>query len=103
MVLEACAAGVPVVATAVGGMPEIIDDDVNGLLVPPGDAGALATRLLELIASEERMRDMGLAGRQIVADRFAFSTQADRYCDLFDGLCSGAFARCCRTGRRHQR
>ncbi len=87
VVLEACAANVPVVATTVGGTPEVIENDVNGLLVAPGDAEALANRLLELIASEERMRDMGLAGRQRVVDQFSFTAQADRYCDLFDELC----------------
>ncbi len=87
VVLEACAANVPVVATKVGGTPEVVEDGVNGLLVPPGDADALAGRLLELVASEERMRDMGLSGRQRVVEQFSFAAQADRYCDLFDELC----------------
>ena len=90
VVLEACAANVPVVATTAGGTPEIIEDGVNGLLVAPGDAAALGDRLLELIASEERMRDMGLSGRQRVVDQFSFATQADRYCDLLDELCGVA-------------
>jgi glycosyltransferase involved in cell wall biosynthesis len=94
--LEACAGGVPVVATMAGGTPEVIQDGLNGLLVPPGDAEGLAARLLELIASEERMRDMGHAGRQRVVDQFSFATQADRYCDLFDELCGVAVVRACR-------
>jgi glycosyltransferase involved in cell wall biosynthesis len=91
--LEACAASVPVVGTAAGGTPEVIEDGVNGFLVPPGDADALAKRLLELVASEEKRCDMGLAGRQRVVDQFAFTTQADRYCELFDELCRGASGR----------
>jgi glycosyltransferase involved in cell wall biosynthesis len=95
VVLEACAANVPVVGSAVGGTPEVIDDGMNGFLVPAGDADALGKRLLEVVVSEERRRDMGLAGRQKVVDQFAFTNQADRYCELFDELCSGA------SGRTH--
>jgi glycosyltransferase involved in cell wall biosynthesis len=87
VVLEACAAGVPVVATTAGGTPELVEDGVNGLLVAPGDPGAMAGKILELMSSEERMRDMGLSGRQRVVDQFSFAVQADRYCDLFDELC----------------
>ena len=61
VVLEAFAAGVPVVATAVGGTPELVRQDVNGLLVPPGDACALTGALLALLASPELRRLMGPA------------------------------------------
>jgi YD repeat-containing protein len=57
-VLEAAAQGVPVVATAVGGIPELVDDGSTGLLVPPGDADALAgalTRLLDRSGEADRM------------------------------------------------
>ena len=49
-VLEALAVGTPVIATAVGGVPEVVNDAVNGLLVPPGDAGALAAAIRRLVA-----------------------------------------------------
>jgi glycosyltransferase involved in cell wall biosynthesis len=84
--LEACAASVAVVGTAVGGTPEIIEDGVNGHLVPAGDADALAKRLLDVLGSETSRRDLGLAGRQKVVDQFGFAAQADRYCDLFADL-----------------
>jgi glycosyltransferase involved in cell wall biosynthesis len=87
VVLEACAAAVPVVATTAGGTPELVEDGVNGLLVAPGDAEAMADRILELMSSEERMRDAGLAGRQRVVDQFSFTVQADRYCEVFEELC----------------
>jgi glycosyltransferase involved in cell wall biosynthesis len=51
-VLEAFAAGVPVVCTPVGGLPELVVDGVNGLVVPPGDAGALAVAILRLLDNE---------------------------------------------------
>ncbi|TFW34376.1 glycosyltransferase family 4 protein [Massilia horti] len=62
-VLEAMAAGVPVVATRVGGIPEVITDGVEGLLVAPGDVPALAAALDRLLADEAARRRMGLAAR----------------------------------------
>jgi glycosyltransferase involved in cell wall biosynthesis len=67
--IEACAAGRAVVGTEVGGVPDIIAAGVNGLLVPSGDAGALAAAVSELIADPARRRSMGLAGRQMVMER----------------------------------
>src|SRR5439155_23799839 len=53
VVLEAFAARVPVVATAVGGTPEVMEDGVNGFLVPPGNADVLAGRILAALADED--------------------------------------------------
>ncbi|MFO0881181.1 MAG: glycosyltransferase [Gemmataceae bacterium] len=86
VVLEACAAGVPVVATAVGGTPEIIEEGQGGLLCPPGDADALADRILEAIECEDRLRDLGFQGRQRVLERFTFSSQVQGYLQLFQRL-----------------
>jgi glycosyltransferase involved in cell wall biosynthesis len=87
VVLEACAAGVPVVATAVGGTPEVVEDGVNGHLVPAGNADAMASRIAEVLASEERSREMGFQGRQRVLERFSFRNQVTRYRELFATLC----------------
>jgi glycosyltransferase involved in cell wall biosynthesis len=84
VVLESFAAGVPVVATAVGGTPEVIEDGVSGYLVPPGDVEMLAERIGEALSSEDDLSDMGLHARQCVVERFGFVTQAERYLDLFD-------------------
>jgi len=65
-VLEAMAAGLPVVASAVGGVPEIVEDGATGLLVPPGDAAALAATLEQLLADAELRRRLGAAGRERV-------------------------------------
>ena len=61
--LEAMSAGVPVVATAVGGVPYQITDGREGLLVPPGDADAIANALLRLVDDRELRREMGALGR----------------------------------------
>jgi glycosyltransferase involved in cell wall biosynthesis len=62
-VIEAMAAGLPVVASAVGGIPELVVDGETGVLVPPGDARALASALRRLLADPQLRRQMGDAGR----------------------------------------
>jgi glycosyltransferase involved in cell wall biosynthesis len=86
VVLEACACGVPVVATAVFGTPEVLHDGRNGFLVPAGDADALADRIARLLADPERRRAMGAAGRELVRERFTFEAQARAYQELFTEL-----------------
>ncbi len=71
-VLEAMAMERPVVASRVGGIPEAMRDGVDGLLVPPGDARALATALCRLLSAPGLGRTMGQAGRQRVLERFSF-------------------------------
>ena len=85
-VLEAMAAGVPVVATAVGGTPEVVEEGVCGRLVPPGDPGALAQRLKELLANDGDLQVMGERGRQRVREHFTFVAQAEQYQRLFQKL-----------------
>jgi glycosyltransferase involved in cell wall biosynthesis len=68
--IEAMALGVPVLATQVGGPPEIIDDGVQGHLLPPGPARAWADAIADLAAHPERAREMGRAGRARVAEAF---------------------------------
>jgi glycosyltransferase involved in cell wall biosynthesis len=86
VLLEAFAASVPVVATAVGGVPEVVEDGVSGYLVPPGDPGALAGRLLDVLACEDRRREMGRYGRERVDRDFTFSAQGGEYQRLFEEL-----------------
>lgn len=71
-VLEAMAAGLPVVATAVGGIVEVIDDGVTGLLVPPGDPRALADALGRLMEDGELATRLGAAGRRHVLGHYSF-------------------------------
>jgi glycosyltransferase involved in cell wall biosynthesis len=86
VVLEACASGVPCVATAVFGTPEVLHDGVNGYLVPAGDAAALADRITQLLADPTLRRRMGAAGRELVREQFTFAAQARQYAALFADL-----------------
>jgi glycosyltransferase involved in cell wall biosynthesis len=84
VVLEACAAGISVVATDVGGTREVVTEGENGYLVPPGDPRALATRLIELLGDPARRAEMGNRGREKVAREFSFAQQSAGYEALFD-------------------
>ena len=70
MIAEAMAHGKPVVATRVGGIPELIADGVTGCLVGRGDAPAMSDAILELLADPELRERMGAAGREVVAGKF---------------------------------
>lgn len=87
-VLESMAAGVPVVATTVGGNAEVVEDGSTGLLVPPRDAEALARAIGTLLEDQDRARRLGRAARQRVADRFSVEQMVRRterfYLDLLD-------------------
>lgn len=85
--LEAAAAGIPVVATAVGGTPEIVRDGVNGLLVPSGSADRLAAGILALARDPDRRAALGRGGRELVRNEFTFAAQAKLYENLFEELC----------------
>ncbi|MGL4552101.1 MAG: glycosyltransferase, partial [Gemmataceae bacterium] len=86
VLLEACAAGVPVVATAVGGTAELIEDEVSGWLVPPADAMLLARRILDALECPDRLSEVAFQGRQAVLERFGFREQAAGYLDLIGRL-----------------
>jgi glycosyltransferase involved in cell wall biosynthesis len=94
VVMEAMAARVPVVATAVGGTPEVVADGVTGWLVPPRNVAALATRIGELLADEGVRRRMGDAARRRIEDEFTFARVSEQYLELFDRLAER------RNGRR---
>lgn len=86
IVLEAFAASVPVVATAVGGTPEVVEDGVNGYLVAPGDARALADRIATTLACPDRRAAMGRQGRKRVEAEFSLARQGAEYQRLFERI-----------------
>lgn len=77
-VLEAAACGVPAVVSSVGGLPEVVEHQVTGLVVPPEDPRAIADALRTLVADAEARRRMGAAARRFVADRYAWEDTAER-------------------------
>jgi len=74
---EAAAVGVPVVASAVGGLVEVVADGETGVLVPPGDRGALADAVAGLLADPERRRRLGATARERALLRFSPAAYAD--------------------------
>ena len=83
VLMEAMAAGRPVVATRVGGVAELVEHARNGLLVPPGDAEALADALQQLATNRRQARELGAAAPQRVAEEFAVDRAADVLATLF--------------------
>jgi glycosyltransferase involved in cell wall biosynthesis len=83
-ILEAMARRKPVVATVVGGIPEVIQDGVSGLLVPPSDPDALATALIRLARSPSLRSRLGEAGYATVVERFSMDAHVRRVQALYD-------------------
>lgn len=83
---EALYLGVPVVATRVGGIPEIVDDGVDGVLVPPGDSAALAQAVVELLRNPGRRAALAGAGRAKVERRFRFVDMMRSYERIYEEL-----------------
>ena len=83
VVLEAMAAGLPVVATAVGGLPKLIADGETGFLVPHGDEAALRNRLAMLRESPETARAVAERGRARARERYSRDRMVQRYLDLY--------------------
>lgn len=85
-VLEAMAAGVPVVATRVGGVPELLDDGVEGILVPPGRPDRAAAAVGRLFADPERARALGEAGRKRARARYSVERMVADTLAVYDEL-----------------
>ncbi len=84
--LEAMACGLPVVASAVGGIPEMVENGQTGMLVPPKDETALVAALERLIANEKERTAMGIAARQAVEKRYGLEAMVKEYEALYDLL-----------------
>jgi glycosyltransferase involved in cell wall biosynthesis len=90
VVLEAFACAKPVIATNVGGVPEIVEDGINGILVPPERSDLLAEALKNFLAAPEKRRMMGEAGYRKVKSEFTFESQTKKlesiYLEVLDTL-----------------
>jgi glycosyltransferase involved in cell wall biosynthesis len=84
VIFEAMASGVPVIATRVGAIDEVLEDGRTGLLVPPEDASSLARAILELAGDRERSRGMGRAGRARVEERYGLERCADAHARAYE-------------------
>lgn len=81
--LEAMSWGLPTIATPVGGVPEIITDEVNGLLVAPGDTEALAAAIARLLSDPQLRQRLGAAARETIATRFSLDTAVGRLLEIY--------------------
>jgi glycosyltransferase involved in cell wall biosynthesis len=79
VLLEAMNYGVPVIASRIGGIVDIVTDNETGILVPPGDAAALAGALQALLVDVSRARQLGEAGRRRLAERFSWKAIVERF------------------------
>lgn len=83
MMLEAMALGRPVIASGVGGVVSVIEDNVSGLIVPPSDSRSLADRIMELLQNRERARTIAATGQQLIRDRFNETRMIDEILTVY--------------------
>ena len=85
-ILEAMATGLPIIATNVGGNPELVEDGVNGYLVPSNDPEKLAESIVKLSGSNNTRSSMGKASLEIVSEKFNWDNTVEKYLNVYDGL-----------------
>jgi glycosyltransferase involved in cell wall biosynthesis len=86
-ILEAMAAGKPVIATNVGGVSEVVQDRRTGFIVPPKDPEGLANRILQVMADQSMAEALGRAGREKVERDFSLNTMTKQYEALYEEAC----------------
>ncbi|WP_100206457.1 glycosyltransferase [Geobacter metallireducens] len=89
VIMESMAAGKPVVATCVGGNPELVQDGVTGLVVPPADSALLAAAVGALLDDPTRAQAMGTAARRVAEERFSVRAMVEAHEELYCRLWSG--------------
>lgn len=90
--IEAMAAGLPVVATKVGGIPDLVVDGKTGLLVPPKDPMAMSRAIETLLGDADRRRQIGRLGREVVYPMYSDAALIDRMHRLYSSLLHASFA-----------
>ena len=86
VMLEAMACGCPVLATDVGGVPDIIKDGVNGVLIPAKDSRRMASVIQSLLADPEKLYEMGVQARETVEERFSWDKIGKNFIDLYSSI-----------------
>ena len=86
VLIEAMAKGLPVLSTYHSGIPEIVIDGVNGLLVGERDSDALAEQLLYLVSNPEKMTEMGTRARQFIEENYDINKLNDQLVEIFNNL-----------------
>ena len=97
-ILEAMATGIPVVATDVGSIAEIVEEDVSGYVVPPGDVEAIVLAALRLVEDKPLLRKMGLNARRLAVEKYDASVCVDTHLRTFDIAQNHFRARCRASG-----
>jgi glycosyltransferase involved in cell wall biosynthesis len=87
--LEALAAGLPVIATAVGGTPDVIRHEQDGLLIPPDDGDALQSALLRLLGDVQLQKQLGAQGRARIVAEYSLEAAVERVMRLYEELMKG--------------
>jgi glycosyltransferase involved in cell wall biosynthesis len=90
VLLEAMACGTPVIATRVGGIPEVVRDEVNGILIPPGDADAIAGAACHLIRNADLRGRLGEAARGTIEKQFPWQIIGENYLSLYSDILAAA-------------
>jgi glycosyltransferase involved in cell wall biosynthesis len=88
IVIEAMAMKKPVVASKVGGVPEIVVDEKTGLLIPPGDSDAIRQALEHLLSDQEKRKEMGVEGRKRVEQMFTLEKHVHKIQQIYEEVLS---------------
>ena len=88
VILEAMACGLPVIATSVGGNPELVENEETGLLVPPRNVEALYDSFKKLLSDKKLRERMGRSGRKKVEEYFTWDKIAREYLKLYESILS---------------
>lgn len=86
--LEAMAASKPIIATNVGGIPEVIENGINGILIPPDNSEAMAEAVLELLKDEEKSKKLGMMARKRFENNFTLPMMVRKYEELYESFLS---------------
>ena len=86
VILEAMACGLPIISTKVGGIPDVLENEKNGLFIPTGDPEAIESAIIRLINDADTRKEMGVYSREMVEKHFSWDVVSNRYLELYQSL-----------------